>query len=71
VLGILDAMPETTDGDPLVGSTSRDIANVRTAFASNPFGEILVGLATMARQLGRPPHAYGLTPLMVYREVEP
>jgi hypothetical protein len=71
VLGILDAAPDLIAGVLPTGAAARDIANVKKAFSSNPFGEILVGLSSMARQLGRPQNAYGITPLMIFRTIEP
>lgn len=58
MLGVLDAYPDDE-------STSEpSIAGV-----SELFGGIATMMAAMRPVLGRPPSAYGLTPLLIYREV--
>lgn len=70
VLGILDAVPDP-DNDPGVsaGSLGHRDAAVVTA-AGTAVGSLVAQLAPMARQfLGRPYTSYGLTPLLIFREV--
>ena len=69
VLGILDALPDNTGPNSNVGESPHGVVNVAAEFASHPFGQILVPLSAMARQIGRPQNAYGLTSLMIFREI--
>jgi hypothetical protein len=63
VVGIADALPSTFDGQ-LVGNL--DFENNIEAFGM----KLTKAMAPMARVfLGRPSDAYGLTPLVVYREI--
>lgn len=67
IVGVLDAFPYdpdylTEDGEPL--------ANVLATLATTPIGQMTVQLAPIAQSLlGRPPLAYGVTPLMIFREI--
>jgi len=56
VLGILDARPD----DPSTALTS-------PTFEGLP--QMMVGLTQMRPVIGRPAHAYGITPLLIFREV--
>ena len=61
LLGILDALPDAGDTAELKATDHGAIGTV---------GDLLTALAPIGRMLlGRPPRAYGLTPLLVFREV--
>lgn len=55
VLGILDAEPDSYAGAP--------------PKEESPFFSLLNGLSGMARHVGRPPDAYGISPLLVFRGI--
>jgi hypothetical protein len=62
MLGILDASP----GPPL----SDDMTETIATLAATPIGQIAARFAPIAKTLlGRPDSAYGMTPLLIYREV--
>jgi hypothetical protein len=67
MVGVVDAFPYdpeyvTENGEPL--------AAILASLATTPVGQLAVQLAPIAQQLlGRPPTAYGMTPLMIFREV--
>jgi hypothetical protein len=62
ILGILDAMPDQA------GETGQD--ELPPAFAGSLVGQLAESLAPVTRKfLGRPPEAYGMTPLLIYRNV--
>ncbi|MFB9969348.1 hypothetical protein ACFFMP_04505 [Pseudoroseomonas cervicalis] len=69
VVGILDARPYdpehlTEDGKPLV--------ELLASVVATPIGQMAVRLGTIAQaSLGRPPEAFGITPLMIFRELKP
>lgn len=59
MLGILDALPDQ-DGEDLIDSN----------MISGPFGSLLNKIVPLARQFsGRPSHAFGVTPLLIFRAV--
>lgn len=58
MLGILDAFPDDMSTDSNAASLT-----------DSPFSEILGSLAPFLRQLGRPQQAYGMTPLLIFRQV--
>ena len=61
MVGVLDAMPEPNESDQLQLLASKSL---------NQMGEMLGTLAPSARKaLGRPDHAYGFTPLVIFRDV--
>jgi hypothetical protein len=60
LVGILDALPE-------VGGSAESVA---AALGNTPLAQAAQSLAPFVRQMmGRPPHAYGLTPLLIFREI--
>jgi hypothetical protein len=65
LVGILDAKPDTgagMDGDP----------NLDVNILTHGFTSVLAALGPMARHLlGRPNHAFGVTPLLIFRKVGP
>jgi hypothetical protein len=70
IVGILDAMPEpsiTVDPlDPMSAFTPAIEADPML----NPIGTMLQQLSNLARAfLGRPPSAYGITPLLIFRSI--
>lgn len=61
-LGILDALMDEEESDNETDKHTPDIQSVG--------GNLLNNIAPIARQLlGRPPNAYGLTPILIFREV--
>lgn len=72
VLGILDATPSEIAADISVESfqTQLNSAVHPTGLEDTPIGAVMVGMASVARQLlGRPTNAFGLTPLLIFRSV--
>lgn len=66
MVGILDAEP-TSDSAALPAQNELEAG---MAIFVDGFGHILETLGPLARQfLGRPADAYGITPLVIYREV--
>lgn len=64
ILGIMDAYPD--DGD--VGNAANQ--EILSRVAGTIVGQLVVGLSGPTRQLlGRPPETYGVTPLLIFREV--
>lgn len=70
VVGILDAMPEPSiEIDPLDPMSAFTPA-IEADPKLNPIGVMLQTLSNMARSfLGRPPAAYGVTPLLIFRSI--
>lgn len=69
-LGVLDALPDKGPED--VGSDvgAQDVADAAVALSMSPIGAIAAFLAPMQRAMvGRPAHCYGMTPLLIFREV--
>ena len=63
VLGVLDALA----GDVMIDPGDTDTAQ---ALAGNQIGAFAAMIAALARQfIGRPLNAYGMTPLLIFREV--
>jgi hypothetical protein len=59
IVGILDALPEVAQSEALAA-----------ALGNTPFAQVAQALAPVVRQmLGRPDHAYGVTPLLIFREI--
>jgi 3',5'-cyclic AMP phosphodiesterase CpdA len=56
VLGVLDARPDTD-------------ASLTTAPEFQGLPQMMVGISALRPMIGRPPHAYGITPLLIFREV--
>lgn len=68
MLGILDAQPEPAKG---AGWASVEVAPVADVPADRIVAAVVEALAPIVRNLfGRPPGAYGATPLLIFREVE-
>ena len=64
ILGIMDAYPDTAD----TGTEATE--NTLSLIAGTLVGQLLVKLAKPSRQLlGRPPETWGVTPLLIFREV--
>ena len=60
IVGILDALPEVVESD----------TSVAAALGNTPLAQVVQSLAPLVRQImGRPAHAYGLTPLLILREI--
>ncbi len=60
LVGILDALPE-------IGESNTSVA---VALGNTPLAQAAQSLAPLVRQImGRPPNAYGLTPLLIFREI--
>ena len=60
IVGILDALPEVVESD----------TSVAAALGNTPLAQVVQSLAPLVRQImGRPAHAYGLTPLLIFREI--
>lgn len=72
MLGVLDALPEAKPGENFTPNVLPDpAAALNPMLAENPMSQILVLLSPIVRQLGRPNQAYGLTPLLIFREIHP
>lgn len=73
VIGILDAIPD--DGPSMALANSLANANLLTvamALASTPIGVFAQALAPLTRMfMGRPAQAYGVSPLLIFRELIP
>lgn len=64
MLGVLDAQPDVFQVE------SEEIQQVLSELAGTPIGQLSVNLAPAARKLlGRPPQAFGMTPLLIFRAV--
>lgn len=71
-LGILDALPDFDDApDPEAGLTSQTIINALAGSQLNQIGHLFAGAVAPAIRtiLGRPVSSYGITPLVIFREV--
>jgi hypothetical protein len=70
VLGIVDAVPDdSTVPDVPAGYAAINVKSVNAA-AGTILGAMVATLAPIARtMLGRPSNAYGITPLLIFREV--
>lgn len=70
LLGILDALPDSKD-EPVPGEEPpQHIDDVVAAHAGTMVGGLAAKLAPVVRELlGRPRTAYGMTPLLIFREV--
>lgn len=67
VLGILDALPEGEGDD---ADSVDEALRQALGLTDNALGQMMTALVPMAKKaLGRPPHAYGITPLLIFREV--
>ncbi len=70
MLGILDAFPDFADGD-LTESGRRGVIEAQMV-GDSPFGQMMLQLMPELRpMLGRPYTAFGMTPLLIFREVAP
>ena len=64
ILGILDAFPDSGDMENEANQ------EVLSRVAGTVVGQMVVGLSVPTRQLlGRPPETFGMTPLLIFREV--
>ena len=64
MLGILDALPDAA----VAGSP--ELAQMLSAFSLGSLGAVIGPMAPAIRtMLGRPTDAYGMTPLLIFREV--
>jgi hypothetical protein len=60
IVGILDALPEVGESD----------VPIAAALGNSPLAQAAQSLAPIVRQMmGRPAHAYGLTPLLIFRQI--
>jgi hypothetical protein len=60
IVGILDALPEDGASD----------TSVAAALGNTPLAQAAQSLAPIVRHMmGRPPQAYGLTPLLIFRDI--
>ena len=63
MVGIVDALPDNCDGDPFS-------LDEQAALSLGSLGGVIMGIAPALREvLGRPKSAYGMTPLMIFREI--
>lgn len=71
VVGILDAVPDEGPSLELANSlASVDLVTVAEALSSTPIGIFAQALSPMTRIfMGRPAQAYGISPLLVFREL--
>lgn len=70
VLGILDATPDPRPGEDPQDFTLSHLDTVVAELAGTLIGTLTAQLAPMARQiLGRPRGSFGITPLLVFRDV--
>lgn len=68
ILGVLDALPDTDASGTPTSSAIEGLIGSAT-LEDSPFGQIMGAIAPVVRTLGRPGHAHGITPLMIFREV--
>ena len=69
MLGVLDAMPEI-DAAGEVTPSGIEAAQDLISFGASPFGDLMLHLTPAIRGLlGRPANAYGMTPLLIFREI--
>lgn len=69
MVGVLDALPEMDAAGIPTGAAIEDIKN-SAALTASPFGDLMQSLTPAIRALlGRPPQAYGMTPLVIFRTV--
>ena len=67
MLGVLDALPDGNEADK---STGLEAFGVGDPFGPSPFGDLMLTMTPAVRGLlGRPSSAYGMTPLMIFREI--
>jgi hypothetical protein len=69
MVGILDALPDdvapSIETDP-----ERFVAHQTAALSLGSLWEVIAAIAPVARvALGRPPASFGMTPLVVFREI--
>lgn len=70
MLGILDALPDPKYEAPAGETTPESIDEVVAANAGTSMGTVAAQLAPVARELlGRPRTSFGITPLLIFREV--
>ena len=70
MLGILDAQPDLGGMGDLADNAVTDIGNPMNLFFNSMLGQMAVVVAPVIRiMVGRPANAYGITPLMVFRQV--
>ena len=62
ILGVLDALPDKA-------SAADDESDIAPELVGGMLTILLGALAPFMRQVGRPPEAYGVTPLLIFREV--
>jgi hypothetical protein len=69
MLGILDAFPDDNSEAEQMESEAASTASSEM-LAGSPFGELMNLMLPFIRPLlGRPFSAYGMTPLMIFREI--
>jgi hypothetical protein len=65
LLGVLDAFPISQETDAEYAA-----AQLKAAKCLGTFGEMIGNLAPgIAKLLGRPPDSFGMTPLLIFREI--
>lgn len=63
VFGVLDALPQSSNADPLKDK-------VVEQFGETPFGTMAAAMLPLIQSgFARPPSAWGVTPIMIYREL--
>ena len=69
MVGVLDALPDLNADGTATGAMIE--AHVQAqSLGTSPFGELMQHLTPAIRVLlGRPVHAYGMTPLVIFREI--
>lgn len=70
VVGVLDAMPQNKpkEGEKPLGLNDAEQAVVK--LAETQIGSLTARLSPVARRLlGRPDHTFGVTPLLIFRDV--
>lgn len=65
-LGVLDVIPETDYNAKVYAEKAH---SVHQAILSTPMGREILGVLPILRVMGMPNTAYGLTPIMIFREV--
>jgi hypothetical protein len=69
MLGVLDAFPDMDAEGNITPSGVEGIASA-SSLSDSPFGQMLDAMMPHIRpMLGRPYHAHGMTPLLVFREI--
>lgn len=72
VLGVVDAAPDEGASLDLANALGRiDIMQAAAALMSTPVGLMAQALSPASRIfMGRPPQAYGMTPILIFREIQ-